>query len=71
MSNKPENPVFIDRSETREGLMEYLSLLEKLRSMSVEGTERYSFIKLQMAETESKLQMAETKSKLQIAETDK
>ena len=63
--------VFVDKSETHEGLTEYLGILEQLRSMSVEGTDRYNFINLEIAKTKSQLQIAETKSQLQIVETDK
>jgi hypothetical protein len=47
--------VFVDKSETREELKEYIALLEQLRSMSLEGTQRYHFIKLQIEKTVEKL----------------
>jgi hypothetical protein len=47
--------VFVNKSKTPEELKEYLALLEHLRSMSLEGTQRYHFIKLQIDETVEKL----------------
>jgi hypothetical protein len=47
--------VYFDRSETREGLTEYLGLLEKLRSMSLGNISLCEFIEVQTRETEEKL----------------
>ena len=47
--------VYFDRSETREGLMEYLGLLAQLRPMSLENILLREFIEVQTRETKEKL----------------